>query len=390
MPGTMIEYLKEYGEYSFAERPMNDVDSLVLSQFAYLKFDGMIPSVHENKKSVTLEELAQHADVNKLFADVRYEEENRALFDGMLHTRRFHNLRMNCFINIIEKEWETQFSAITYILDDGTLYIAFRGTDETIVGWKEDFNMAFLSPVPGQAYSVKYLNMITSKLHKPFYIGGHSKGGNLAVYSAMKCLPKVQERIIKIYNMDGPGFHPKVLADGRYGEIADRVVKILPHSSLVGMLFERDIRYRVVESNGLGLLQHDPYSWLVKDGKFIEVDGIYESRVRKNTVLNEWILSLDEEQIRMFVDTLYQVLSASEADDLISFTSDWRKSVVGIITAMKEIDDQTTQMLKEVVKSLFEITVLHQSKNKEEIKRHLRLRPFWKRQDAQDAIEAPE
>lgn len=200
----------------------------------------------------------------------------------------------------------------------------------------------------------------------------------------------MQERILKVYNMDGPGFHPKVLADGRYNEIADRVVKILPHSSLVGMIFERDIRYQVVESKGLGLLQHDPYSWLVKDGKFIVVDGIYESRMRKNTVLNEWILSLDETKIRMFVDTLYQVISASEADDLISFTSDWRKSMVGIITAMKELDDQTAQMLKEVVKSLFEIMMLRQSKNKEEIKRHLRLRPFWKRQDAQDAIEAPE
>lgn len=399
MAGTMIEYLKEYGHISFAEVPMNDVDSLALCQLAYLKFDGMVPDVRENGRSVSLEELALREDVDKLFADERFEKENRALFEGMLHSRRFRALRMNCYINIIEKEWETQFAAITFILDDGTLYIAFRGTDETIVGWKEDFNMAFLSPVPGQAYSVKYLNMITGKLHKPFYIGGHSKGGNLAVYSAMKCLPKVQERIIKVYNMDGPGFRPEVLESCRYDEIADKVVKILPHSSLVGMIFERDIHYRVVESKGLGLAQHDPFSWLVEDGRFIEVDGIYEHRMRKNNLMNEWILSLDETQLRTFVDTLYQVISASEADDLIAFTADWKKSMNGMMAAFKELDDQTADMLREIVKSLFEIARFRgredirtslSSKKLTGTRRGLRLRRLRKHPDAQDATEDPE
>lgn len=237
---------------------MNDVDSLILCQFSYLKFDGMVPNVKENGKSVSIEELAAREDVDKLFADERFEKENRALFEGMLHSRRYHTLRMNCYINIIEKECETQFAAITFLLDDGTLYIAFRGTDETIIGWKEDFNMALLSPVPGQSYSVKYLNMITGRLHKPFYIGGHSKGGNLAVYSAMKCIPMVQERIIRIYSMDGPGFRPEVLKECRYEEIADKVIKILPHSSLIGMIFEQNNSYRVVESKGIGFCNTIP------------------------------------------------------------------------------------------------------------------------------------
>lgn len=356
MAGTIIDYLKEFGEYSFAEKPMNDVDSLVLCQFAYLKFDGMVPDVRENARSVTMEELAAHADYEKLFADERYEKDNRALFEGMLQSRRFHDLRLNCHINLIEKEWETQFAAVTFLLEDGTLYIAFRGTDETIVGWKEDFNMAFLSPVPGQAYSVKYLNMVTGRLHKPFYVGGHSKGGNLAVYSAMKCAPGVQERIQKVYSMDGPGFRPEILAECGYENIAHKVVKILPHSSLVGMLFERDIHYRVVESRTFGLAQHNPYTWLVKDGRFVEVKGIYESRLLMDNAINEWILSLDEKQLRTFVDTLYQVVSASQAENLIEFTADWKKSMNGMVAALREVDEQTAAMLREIVKSLFEIT----------------------------------
>lgn len=355
MPGTIIEYLKEYGDKSWEELPMNEVDSLVLCQLAYLKFDGLVPGPHEDKASVTLEQIARHADYEKLYADERYEKDNRALFEGMLQSRRFQSLRLNCYINIIEKEWETQFSAITYLLGDGAMYVAYRGTDETIVGWKEDFNMAFLDPVPGQAYSVKYLNMVTGMRKLPLYLGGHSKGGNLAVYAAMKCMQPVRDRIIKIYSMDGPGFRPEVLAAGNYSEIADRVVKILPHSSLVGMLFEKDIRYSVVESKTFGLAQHNPYTWLVKNGQFVKVDDLYESRRFLDDTINEWILSLDEHQLKTFVDTLYQVISASKADNLIDFTADWKKSMNGIITALKEVDEQTAAALKEIVRSLFEI-----------------------------------
>lgn len=355
MAGTILEYLKEYGDISFRDTPMNEVDSLVLCQFAYLKFDGLVPGVGENAHSVKLKDLENHPDYEKLFADERYEKVNRKLIMAMLAGKRYRNMKMNCYVNIIEKEWETQFSAITFLLDDGTLYVAFRGTDETIVGWKEDFNMAFLSPVPGQAYSVKYLNTVGSRLHRPFYVGGHSKGGNLAVFSAMNCNPAIQERIIKIYSMDGPGFRPEVLRESNYDVIARRVEKILPHSSLVGMLFEWDMRFKVVESRTFGLLQHNPYTWLVKDGKLVEVKDIYERRKLMDNTLNEWILSLDEEQLRLFVDTLFQVINASQADDLIQFTAEWKKSMNGIVAALREVDDQTANILKEVVKSLFEI-----------------------------------
>lgn len=355
MANTMHAYLKEYGDVPFTERPMNDVDSLVLCQLAYLKFDGLVPGIDENAPSVTLKELAKHPMVNGLFADERYEKDNRELFEKMCAGSRFCNLKLNSYINIVEKEWETQFAAITYILEDNTIYVAFRGTDETIVGWKEDFNMAYLSPVPGQAMSVKYLNMVTEKFSNLFYVGGHSKGGNFAVYSAMKCVPRVQERILKIYSMDGPGFRPEVLEECGYDRIADRVVKLLPHSSMVGMLFEWDTRYRVVESGSFGLAQHNPYNWKVKNGEFVMAEDIYERARLADNTLNEWIISLDEQQIRLFVDTLYQVIAASEADDLIAMTADWKRSMMGVVSAIKEVDEDTMRMLQQVIKGLFEL-----------------------------------
>ena len=307
------------------------------------------------RQGVTLESLKEHPDFEKLFADVRYEKPNRALYERMVQGKRFRNLELNYYVNVIEERWETQFSAVTFTLGDGSRYVAYRGTDETIVGWKEDFNMAFLTPVPGQAISVEYLNRVAGRFGGPLYVGGHSKGGNLAVYSAMNCKPDIQDRILKIYSMDGPGFRPEVLRECDYGKIADRVVKILPNSSLVGMIFESGMYFQVVKSKTFGLLQHDPYTWLVTGNHLVRADRLYERRQQMDNNLNQWILSLNEQQLRTFVDTLYQVITASQADNLIDFTAEWKKSMNGVIAALKEVDEETVEALKEIVGSLFEI-----------------------------------
>ena len=158
-----------------------------------------------------------------------------------------------------------------------------------------------------------------------------------------------------MFSMDGPGFRPEVLKAGNYDVIADRVTKILPHSSLVGMLFESDMHFQVVESKTFGLMQHDPYTWLVEGDHLKHVDDIYESRKQMDNTLNTWILSLDEKQLRVFVDTLFQVISASEVDNLIDFTAEWRQSMNRIIAALKGLDPDTAKALKTVVKALFDI-----------------------------------
>jgi len=353
--GTVLQYLAKYGKYSFRDMPMTEVDSLALCLLSYLKFDGMVPDVREEGPSVMLRSLEGHPDFDKLFADVRFEKPNRALFAEMIKGKRYGDLRVSCYVNVVEEQWETQFSAVTFIMDDDVAYVAFRGTDETIVGWKEDFNMAYLSPVPGQEMSVWYLNEVAKSLKAPFYLGGHSKGGNLAVYSAMNCEPQIRDRIIRIYSLDGPGFRPEVLEKCGYDQVAERVVKILPNSSLVGMLFESDMRFQVVKTRTFGLAQHDLFKWQVTANHLVRANDIYERRKHMDNTLNEWILSLDEGQVRTFVDTLYQVISASEADNLIDFTAEWKKSMNSVIAALKEVDEETITVLKKIVGRLFEI-----------------------------------
>ncbi len=352
---TIIDYLEKYGDVSLLEKPFNDVDSLVLCQFSYLKFDGLVPGTGEKKPFLSLEELVQRENEGNLFADERYEKDNRALMEGILSGKRFGTLRLNYYVNEIDTEKETQFSAVTFALSDDSFYVAFRGTDETIVGWKEDFNLAFSDPVQGQLSSVDYLDFVGRQLEGRMYTGGHSKGGNLAVYAAMNCDKKIQDRILRIYSHDGPGFRPEILQKCGYSRIADRIVKILPHSSLVGMLLESHENYQVVESKTFGLMQHNPYTWRVEDDHFLYVEDIYSGRKFMDRTLNEWILSMDEEQIHAFVDTLFTVIEASEADNLIDFTADLRKSMNGVLAAIKEVDEPTKEAVKKIIRSLFEM-----------------------------------
>lgn len=373
--GTILDYLKEYGDYSLEEKPFCDVDSLVISQLSYLKFDGIVPGPGEEGAPVSLTEIAAHADYDHLYADERYRRDNTALFTGVLNSRRFGQMRLWNYVNLIETEQESQFSAVVCGIPGGFSYVVFRGTDENIVGWKEDLNLAFSEPVPGQLHSVPYLEQAARTIDGCFYVGGHSKGGNLAVYASMHCGAAVRERIERIYDHDGPGFRPEVKEHGAWQEIEGRIHKTVPRSSLVGMLLYTDGDYRVVESKTLGLAQHNPYTWLVKEGDFRIVDEIRPGRKFVDQTLNEWILSLDQAQMHIFVDTLYRVVQASETDNLIDFTAHWFQSIQKIGRAIGEVDEETARVVVQIMRALFEMVSLHakeQSQNKRGIRKSKR------------------
>lgn len=383
--GTILEYLKKYGDYSLAKKPFCDVDSLVLSQLSYLKFDGIVPGPEEHGASVSLKEIASHPDYDRLYADERYRKDNTALFTGVLNSRRFGEIRLWNYVNLIDPEQESQFSAVVCGFPGGLAYVVFRGTDETIVGWKEDLNLAFSEPVPGQLHSVPYLEQAARTIDGGFYVGGHSKGGNLAVYASMHCSAAVRERIERIYDHDGPGFRPEIRKQGAWQEIEGRIHKTVPRSSLVGMLLYIDGDYRVVESKTLGIAQHNPYSWRVKDGDFCFADEIRPGRKFVDQTLNEWILSLDQEQMRIFVDTLYGVVQASETDNLIDFTAHWFQSLHKIGKAIGEVDEETAGVVLQIMRALFEMLSLHakeqaQSKRGSKKRKHVERKNKWEMQ----------
>ena len=359
---NIIDYVNSF-QYTFSERSFNDVDSLVLCQLSYLKMKDLIPGLEDEKDFISFREILKRENEEQIFADERYREDNQRLTEAVLKSRRFGELGLNYYVDILDKEMEVQFCAVTYLVGEDAekkdiYYIAYRGTDENLVGWKEDFTLAFSEPVVGQLYAARYMRKAAGHLPEDFYLGGHSKGGNLAVFAAMSSSMALQERIRRVYCHDGPGFKPQVMERYEYERIADKVRKILPESSMVGMLLEHGNSYNVVKSSSHGLLQHNPYTWTVdpEGGEFEPREELKNGARFMDGALTDWVLMLDDEQVSRFSDVLFQLLAASETDNLIDFKADWKKSLTGVLQELREVDDETKKEIEEIVRELFEIT----------------------------------
>lgn len=359
---NIVDYVNQY-QYTFAEREFNDVDSLVLCQLSYLKMQHLIPGLEDGQEFIPFQRILQEENRQQVFADERYREDNLKLAAALLKSRRFAEMKVNFHIDILDKEMEVQFSALTCLPGVDAekrpiYYIVYRGTDENLVGWKEDFTLAFSEPVAGQLYAAKYMRKAAEHLSERFFLGGHSKGGNLAVFAAMSSSAALQERIRQVYCHDGPGFKPQVKERYEYGRIAEKVRKILPGSSMVGMLLERGSDYNVVESSSYGLMQHNPYTWVVDTsaGSFVPMEELKNSVKLLDSAVTDWILGLDDEQINRFSDLLFRLLGASETDNLIDFAADWKKSITGVLQELKEVDEASKAEMEDILKGLFEIT----------------------------------
>ena len=211
---------------------------------------------------------------------------------------RFSDIEMGAFLEQFDGEEQTQFAAVTYLLPSGALVVAYRGTDDSLVGWKEDFNMAFQYPVPAQATAADYLARVAALWKDvPIVLTGHSKGGNLAVYAAMNASDEVKDRVERIYSLD-------------------RIVKIVPDSSVVGMVLETPERCMVVKSDVEGIMQHFAFSWQMHGGEFDKVEDVANSSVTFNKALNGWLSNLSKEQRERAVDALFAVLEASGAGSI--------------------------------------------------------------------------
>lgn len=353
---NIIDYVKEWGKYSLSEKPFNEVDSLVLCQMIYFNYKEFVPGFEESNVPVGIQSIYVHPDRDRILDDYWYRENNKELFASAAQSRRFGNLKMNYYVNIINEETQTQFSAMTYILEDKNAYIAYRGTDATIVGWKEDLNLAFSKPLHSQQLAVEYMDRVAGYIGGSFYAGGHSKGGNLAVYAAMNCKPETRDSLLKVFNNDGPGFRPEIRQLGHYEAIADRMIKFIPRSSLVGTILEDQDDYELIESKGVGMLQHNAYSWKIEDGAFLRAKSMKSGKILRDAALNEWILSLSDSEIHAFVDTLYDVVAASEASNVFEFGADWKKCTQSVFEAAKELDETTRKSIAKIIRSLFEIT----------------------------------
>lgn len=354
--GNIIDYAEK--EMSrITDKPLNAVDSLILAQFSYIHFDGMVPGISEDGAAVRLGDLLKAEHFGAMLRDVRDPDNNRKLLFALAASPRFRDLRMNYYIDKVDPVQEKQFSAVTFMLEDGTAYVAFRGTDATFIGWKEDFNMAFTCPVPAQTEGVAYIHTVGARFSGSLRTGGHSKGGNIAVYAAMKCAPAVQDRIIQIFNHDGPGFKNSVFEAPEYLRVKARISKTLPQSSLVGMLMQHQENYRVVDSRRFDILQHDPFSWIVEADDFKYAEAVSAAAMHRHKTIDQWLSGLTDQQRELFIETLFRVIEATDSETIYEFAEDWHKKAMVMLSALKNIDPETKKFISQTINSLFVLSL---------------------------------
>lgn len=351
--GNILDYLLEVTA-SFTERPFSEVDSLVLSQLSYLDFGGLVPGPGE--KFVPFRQLAEETAVVSLVKHDRVPESNAELVRRVAGNPRFGELQAGNYVNIIDKEAEEQFSAVTFLLENGA-YIAYRGTDSSYVAWKEDFNLAFISPVPSQAAGAAYLDWVSSLVSGSLRVGGHSKGGNIAVYSSLFCGPETRKRIAAVYSHDGPGFPEGVFESPEFSEMRDRLHKTMPQSSLVGVLLQHQENYRVIRIDQFWIMQHDPFSWQVENGEFQSVEDLSSGARFLDQNLNAWISSLSAQELSEFADALYRVLCALPGESFTDAPDKWWEAARETLNGLKGLDGDTYACILRTVGSLFSLAV---------------------------------
>ena len=345
----MLEYLAWRGDILFSQLGVNEVDALIFSTLSYIRYDGILSQ--DLNVVIPLETVYKVLMAQPDPQSCCRHEKDLALLQAAAESDRFGQVGLTFYRSVFDPREETQFAAVTFLLDDGTSLLAFRGTDSTLVGWKEDFNMSFRRSVPAQRLAQEYVQRYASFSPAPMHLAGHSKGGNLAVYAGAKCGELVRERILDVYNFDGPGFTQWMLEEPGYRKIVPRVKTFLPQFSVFGLMLEREESYRVIRSEGTGILQHEPYHWQVLGRGFVPGGELSERSLFLDKTLSVWLEGLSNEERSDFFDSLFELLmqeNASQPKDVLRFQN--------ILAALKTIrmEEGKRRMLSGVLQDLVE------------------------------------
>ena len=347
---NVFDYLRWRGDLSFAESPLCEIDALIFCELSYIFFDGIVPAYKESG-SVALSEAAEiffernaNKDIIKLGEIV--PDEIVDLFRLAATSRRFSDVALEHFINIVDDESVEQFSAITFIPDSESVFVAYRGTDDTITGWREDFRMAFLTPVPAQRRAEEYLSIAAEGAER-IYIGGHSKGGNLALWAALNTSEETCGRIERIYNFDGPGFLDNVWESEGYRRVASKISTVIPTGSVVGLLLKHDANYRVVQSAAKNFLyQHNALTWEVLGREFVCDSDIAPEVKRTNEIVSKWVDSMEPDDRKAFIEGFFDILCSTNAKTVTELA----ENRSAVIKAFSSIDPETRQALMSGIK----------------------------------------
>ena len=358
---NIIDYIEWRGDLSFENSPINEIDDIIFARFSYLPFKYI-----ELKEIDTIENIA--LEMKDLDIENYLWNDDKVFLQKIGNCKRFKDIKVSDYIEIFDEAAEKQFAAITLWIQKNQKYISFRGTDSSLVGWKEDINMGFKKDVPSQKEAVKYLSSMAEKYKDDLIIGGHSKGGNLAVYSAVFCKDSVKNRIERVINADGPGFDKSVILTDNYKKILNKIQTYIPQSSIVGRLLEHEEEYQVVKSIQKGIMQHDIYSWEIEPTKLIRIPTVTNSSEIFNGIVSDWLKNTTPEQRENFINMIYEIIMETQAQRTSDFRVETAKKIGiilnGYINVNPEDKKEIEHMVKLILESVFKVLKENRNTNK--------------------------
>lgn len=352
--GIIFDYLDQVAYDSIYDTPFNELDMLMLTEITYLPFDQIVSDQMSPDCTCRLFEAAEKVpqDLSMLVTKNRLK-----LLEKVASSTRFKNIKLMGYVNDIDPDIQKQFAAMIFKIKPDSYVLTFRGTDDSIIGWKEDFHMTYMDQVPAQKTAVNYLRKAMDALPGQFILTGHSKGGNLASYAASQIEPEYQERIQSIYSYDAPGLNHSVITSQGYQTISDKIKRYIPQGSIVGMMLETPKQAQIVKSTAIGgLAQHDTFSWQISDQTFVLLDNLNPDSLQVDKTLKNWVDSVSDEELKDFFNLFFGLIldaGISSINDLTKLEN--FNKILAVFENANALTDQEREMLTRLAKLLVDM-----------------------------------
>lgn len=346
---NIFDYLTDVQYDSFYDLPLNELDILAFTELTYLPFDNLLEQ--------PINRLSDVATRVPRETNMLTNKERLQLLDQLSQHKRFKNSKLSNFVNEVDTEQQKQFAAMTYRLDLDTYLIVFRGTDDSIIGWKEDFHMTYMKEIPAQKHALEYLeDFFTQHPKQKVIVAGHSKGGNLAVYAASQIQPELQEKVSAVYTYDAPGLQAHLTETTGYQDVIPKIHRFVPQGSVIGMMLEVPDTPIVVKSTALGgIAQHSTFSWQTEDNHFVQLEEISSESLQIKDTLKEWVDSVPDEELELYFDLFFGTILESGISSINELSS---KNAIDhvrqLVSQAQTLEPEQVEILKNLTQLLLD------------------------------------
>ena len=357
--GNLITYVQQYEAQTFKDKSLTDIDILVLTEIVYLPFDEIVSSSFEEKAAISLNQLGKEFEIIK-----EKEHENNPfmitkeriqLLDVVSKSQRYKDIKVFGFMNDIDDELTKQFAAVCYQWEEESRWIIFRGTDESLTGWKEDFMMTYSNLIPAQTDAIEYLRKQAELFSGSLNISGHSKGGNLSLYASAMQEEDIQHRIKQIYCWDAPGVHRSILNTEGYQRVVSKAKRYIPQDSIVGLMLESQVPYHIIESQGSGISQHSALMWNIEDDHFVELTELTKNSQLTDQTFKQWTEVVSDEDLKLFFDTFFELIFEMGVETINDVYYNFRMYMRQFFEKAYQMDTEKREILLRVGRLLFQI-----------------------------------